>query len=99
MAMASQIEVKCIVKTNRFDPYDRIDSIGGLNADGSRWKLSEIDAIAGIEQGKWVFYVNQQNRRVNVIIALSERGHKYLKTESDGYVPNNLLSLSSCPLY
>jgi hypothetical protein len=96
--MASKIEVTCIVKTNRFDPHERIQSIGGKNADGSRWKLSEEEAIKGIETGKWQFYVNQSGHTVNVIIARSAAGHKYLKTENDGLTPNNLLSLATCPI-
>jgi len=32
----------------------------------------------------------------NIIVAVSKYGHKYLKTESDGEEPNNLLSLPEC---
>jgi len=96
--MATAVEVKCIVKTNRYDPHDRIESIGGQNADGSRWKLSEDEAIKGIENGTWTFYVFQGGKRVDVIVSKSAYGHKYLKTVADGEVPNNLLSLSTCPV-
>jgi hypothetical protein len=55
---AIQIQVKCISKSDRNNPHERILSIGGTNPDGARWKLSQQEAIAGIENGKWKFYVN-----------------------------------------
>jgi hypothetical protein len=53
--MAVDIEVKCIKKSHRDDPHERIHGIGGVNANGTRWYLAEGDAIAGIDQGKWRF--------------------------------------------
>lgn len=95
--MAVKCEVQCINKTDRYNPHERIKNIGGKNADGTRWKLSETDAIAGIEQGKWSFYVTRGGHTVDVIIATSQYGHKYLKTTADGERPDNLLSLPECP--
>ena len=91
------IQIKCINKTDRFSAHERIKSIGGTNPDGGRWKLGLDDAIQGIESGKWVFYVQINGKSVNVIVAKSAAGHKYLKTENDGEQPNNLLSLPECP--
>jgi len=90
------IRVECVNKTDRYNPHERIENIGGKNADGTRWKLSEDDAIAGIESGKWAFYVNVGGNAVAVIVA-TRLGHKYLKTVADGDQPNNLLSLPECP--
>lgn len=94
--MADSIEVKCINKSDRFNPHERIINIGGINPDGTRWKLSQADAIAGIESGKWSFYVARGLRVVRVVVAISRSGYKYLKTESDGEQPDNLLSLPEC---
>jgi hypothetical protein len=91
------IQVKCINKTNRYEPHERIKNIGGTNADGTRWKLTQQEAIKAIETGKYSFYVSVQGKTVRVIVATSRFGHKYIKTEADGEQPNNLLSLPECP--
>ena len=92
------LRVFCINKSDRDNPHERITHIGGFNNDGTRWKLTQQDAIQGIESGKWNFYVEQpRGDRVRVIVARSSSGNKYIKTEADGDQPNNLLSLPECP--
>lgn len=96
--MAQQVRIGCIVKTDRTNPHERIHSVGGVNPDGTRWKLSEDQAISYIGDGRFAFYVERPvGQRVAVIIATSPWGNKYLKTVADGEQPNNLLSLPTCP--
>jgi len=95
--MAQRVRISCINKTDRHDPHERISHIGGVNSDGTTWRLSQPDAIAGIKSGKWSFYVERPpGHIVNVIVARSAQGNEYLKTEADGEQPNNLLALPEC---
>ncbi len=95
--MATKMEIKCINKSDRTNAHERILNVGGLNADGSRWKITQVQAIEYIENGTFSFYVNRGGSLVDVIVAKSQYGHKYIKTTADGEQPNNLLSLPECP--
>jgi len=96
--MADRVRIQCVNKSDRTNPYERITHVGGVNPDGTRWKLTEDAAIAGIEAGKWHFYVERPPGHVaDVVIAKSRSGRKYLKTVADGEHPDNLLSLPECP--
>jgi hypothetical protein len=94
--MADLIQIQCIQKSDRQNPHERILSIGGFH-NGQLWKLTQAQAIAGIDSGKWSFYVSVAGRTVAVVVAVSRFGNRYLKTEADGEQPNNLLSLPECP--
>jgi hypothetical protein len=95
--MAEIREVLCINKSNRTDPHERITHIGGKRSDGSRWKLSQQEAIDKIQKENWSFFVSKYGQTVDVIVATSRYGHKYIKTVADGEQPDNLLSLPECP--
>lgn len=95
--MVTTHKITCINKSDRFDPHERILFFGGINNDNTKWKISQQQAIDGIESGKWKFYVSVNGQSVWVIVATSRYGNKYLKTENDGEQPNNLLSLPECP--
>ena len=94
--MAISHRVRCVNKTNRYNPHERIENVGGVNEDGTRWKISQQRAIQGVESGEWTFYVSEGGHTAHVIVAV-HNGNKYLKTEADGQHPDNLLSLPECP--
>lgn len=93
--MATRVRVSCINKSDRYNPHERIRNIGGMH-NNQRWRLTESEAIAGIEASKWDFYVHVGNNTIDVVIA-THNGRKYLKTRADGIQPDNLLSLPECP--
>jgi hypothetical protein len=96
--MADRVRVLCVRKRDRFNPHERIESIGGKYPDGGIWRLPLDEAIAWIATGKWDFYVERPfGDVVDVVVAVSAQGNKYLKTTADGDQPNNLLSLPECP--
>ena len=91
------IQILCINKNDRNNPYERITHIGGKNSNGTRWKMTQQQAISDIKSGKYQFYVEVGGDRVDVIVAKSRFGNEYIKTTADGDEPNNLLSLPECP--
>jgi hypothetical protein len=95
--MAQSVQITCINKSDRTNAHERITHVGGVNPDGTRWKMTQDAAIAAIENGTYQFYVSVNGQSVWVVVAVSAYGHKYLKTQPDGEQPNNLLSLMECP--
>lgn len=92
----ARYQIACINKRgSHYGDHERISHIGGLNNNGTRWKLTEEEAIQLIEHGKHQFFVSVKGQSVEVIIAL-HGNRKYLKTTADGYSPNNLLNLPEC---
>lgn len=94
--MAARYLICCISRTDRLNHDRRIRSIGGVNPDGAHWSLSETAAVAAIEQGRWEFYIRQNDREVPVLVALSKYGSKYLKCPADPLHPESLLALPEC---
>lgn len=95
-AMPNRIQIRCINKSDRYDAHERILTVGGFD-NGQRWKITQQEAITYIENRTFDFYVNVNGSAVDVIVAISRFGHKYIKTRADGEQPNNLLSLPECP--
>jgi hypothetical protein len=75
----------------------RILAVGGVDALGQPWRLSEDAAIAAIDAGRRNFYVERPvGDRVQVVVARRGR-RRYMKTTADGDRPNNLLELPRLP--
>ena len=81
------------VKCDKANPHQRLRYVGGTNPDGTHWKLSEDEAIAGMKEGKWRFWTTGGKKSVWVVTAKSASGREYLKAENDGSQPVTLLAL------
>jgi hypothetical protein len=89
-------QVMCINKRgSHYNPHERIQAIGG-NVSGVQWKDQEDVAIRNVEKDPTSYYTSVNGKSVWVVVAV-HNGRKYLKTQNDGYSPDNLLSLRECP--
>jgi len=93
--MARPYRRRAISYVNRaysHDPRERVETIGGINSDQTRWKLSQAAAIAAIESGTDEFYVGSSDAPVKLVV-FTHGGQKYLQTEREKTHPDELLSL------
>jgi len=96
--MATRHRVRCIHRTDGPDPHERIHAIGGTNRDGSTWKLTQAEAIRGIEEGRWAFYLERAaGGKLEVVVAVDGHGRRFLEMAGDGDLASGLLGLPECP--
>lgn len=87
----AELQATCITKRpSHYDPHERIQALGGTD-----WYKSEDTVISDIEHRLNSYFVSRGGRTVSVVVD-THRGRKYLKTEADGYSPDNLLALPEC---
>lgn len=87
--MAS-IQVKCINKQPRHNPYEGITHLGG---DG--WHSTRAEVIRLIENKTNTYYTLVNGNRGDIGIVNTDNG-PYLRTYADGKWNDNLLSLPEC---
>jgi hypothetical protein len=63
-----------------------------------RWSLPQADAIQGILDGRWTFFIyyGAHQEIVSVEVAKASSGCLYLRTELDHDTPDELLFLPEC---
>lgn len=89
-----KLEVTHILETESEQAYNSIAAIGGAMPDGARWLVSQADAVDGMENGRWAFYVRGRGgRKISLIIATARDGTRYLKGAKDPVDPVTLLLL------
>ena len=87
----SDVQVTCINKHPRANPFEGITHLGGKG-----WKWSRDEMIALIEANTHTFYTLVQGNR-GVIGVVNGPNGKYLRTFADGKPNDNLLALPECP--
>ena len=95
--MPGRYLIRCINRSDLLNHDRRIRSVGGVNPDGAHWKISVFEAIEAIESGRWSFYIREGDRDIEVVVAVSKYGSKYLKSSIDPLHPESLLALPECP--
>jgi Protein of unknown function (DUF3892) len=97
--MNTPIQICCCTIQKDASKAERIRFIGGFNQDGSRWKLSQAEAIRHIEAGKLCFYLlTEEGRQQQVTLAVCREGQSYLTTLVDAEMAQApLLNLPECP--
>ncbi len=93
--MAIRRQVLCITRAFSTGTSRQITHIGGVH-NGIRWRETSAEAIRGIDNGEWTFYVSDNGREAEVIIG-GNGDQRYLTTKPDATLRNNLLSLQDCP--
>lgn len=94
--MTQLVQIQC-VECDSANPHQRVQYVGGVNPDGTSWKLSEDKAIAGVKEGKWRFWAAGERKSVWIVTTKSASGREYLKAESDWVQPATLMHLPECP--
>jgi hypothetical protein len=90
--------ILCVNRQPLQEFHRQILKVGGVNADGTRWSMSQQEAVQGIENERLRFYVQHPPLDpIWVTLARSPTGEKYLTTEIDGNEPYTLLGLPECP--
>ena len=88
-------QILWIDKTGSEAAHERIAHVSGLGPGGAVWTFTQAEAVAEAEAGTWRFYASVWGRAVWIVVASDAAGRKFLKTETDGSQPNNLLTLPS----
>ncbi len=66
----SQHQISCINKSDMQNAHERISHAGGYSNNGTRWKITEAEAIRSIEANSYEFYVSQGGRLLHFFHAL-----------------------------
>lgn len=87
-----RFQVFSLNRSNSNIPNEIILSIGGVNSNGTFWRISQTTAIEGILSGKWSFYVLYNGVEIDVVLGKFNNQY-YLKSNIDNEIPSVLLSL------
>jgi hypothetical protein len=82
-------------KPDDADADRRLQGLGGTSGGGWYRKIDTL--IKLIDEKTNRFWTVDQNGKSVWIEVHKRNGRKYLKTQSDGVEPNNLLALRHCP--
>lgn len=75
--------------------YDEVVTDVELNTSKGGYPMTKQEVIEHIEKQEHSFYIEQEGKEVKVVVVAPKHSgsHKYLRTEQDTTITNNLLSL------
>lgn len=92
--MATKHEVTSITKSIGTNGHEMITHISGNGNESRVWEISQHEAILGIENNKWEFFVNQDFKTHKLIICKCPLGTKYLKIENEEIEPEPISGMN-----
>ena len=90
----ADVQVTCVNKQPRNDPYEGITHLGGPGGGGWRWLRQQV--VNAINARTDAFYTLVNGNRGAIAVVDGPNG-QYLRTHADGRWNDNLLSLPECP--
>jgi hypothetical protein len=94
-----KLKVECVRVQSPASLHEQITHLGGSHADGSRWRLTQREAIRAIHTRQHTFvlpFASAPLAELEIIIRQGDMGHEYLTTREDGETQNRLISLPTC---
>lgn len=89
----ADVQVSCVNKQPRQNPYEGITHLGGTGGGGWRWTRQQV--INSINAKTNTFHTLVNGDRSDIGVVNGPNG-PYLRTYADGEWNNNLLSLTEC---
>ena len=90
----ANVQVQCINKQPRDNPYEGITHLGGKAGGGWKWTRKQV--VDSIRDKSNMFYTLVDGNRGDIGVVEGPNG-PYLRTYADGKWNDNLLSLPECP--
>ena len=92
--MASEYDVKFVVRDHSKPKFNSITHIGGQLGSGDRWEIPITEAIEGIRNGRFAFTVTREVDKPEPLMVLNHPLYgPVLKSNKDGREPVALMSL------
>lgn len=91
------MQIKYIKRSIDANGVNRISHVGGSNADGKYWVLTQKDAIESIEKRCWKFYAIIAGESIYVTVRFDLNDHKHLAASKAGSKFNHLFDLPEFP--
>jgi hypothetical protein len=97
-----EMQITCIHKNPRNDPYHPIREVGGTNhTQNIPFRMSQLACIESIDRGNHFYVLGPDGSRADVRVHIhsppwSQQGHRYIATNPDNTRADNLLYLPEC---